>query len=146
MCCLFDVIPEPYTGQPRFFISHTWSRRLNNLLALLQSRFVEGKDDDVLLWLDIVAINQHPYEDKGCLLQADVASLASVVQATEQTLFCLDAQCVVLTRIWCLYEVSVCQMVAGLVWKVVWQVASTIATISPISTILTTLFSTFSCC
>eukprot|EP00798_Chlamydomonas_sp_ICE-L_P015437 gene15437-21524_t len=104
-CCLFDVIPETYTGQPRFFISHTWSRKLKDLLALLQSHFVEGKDDDTLLWLDIVAINQRPYEDKGCLLQDDVASLASVVQATEQTLFCLDEQCVVLTRIWCLYEV-----------------------------------------
>eukprot|EP00798_Chlamydomonas_sp_ICE-L_P026687 gene26687-4263_t len=103
--CLFDVIPETYTGLPRFFVSHTWSRRLKDLLALLLSRFVEKEDHDTLLWLDIVAINQHPYEDKGCLLQDDVASLASVVQATEQTLFCLDEQCVVLTRIWCLYEV-----------------------------------------
>eukprot|EP00798_Chlamydomonas_sp_ICE-L_P020038 gene20038-26753_t len=103
--CLFDVIPETYTGFPRFFVSHTWSRRLKDLLALLLSRFVEKEDHDTLLWLDIVAINQHPYGDKGCLLQDDVASLASVVQATEQTLFCLDEQCVVLTRIWCLYEV-----------------------------------------
>ena len=30
-----------------------------------------------------------------------------VVRATELTLFCLDDQCVVLTRIWCLYEVSI---------------------------------------
>eukprot|EP00798_Chlamydomonas_sp_ICE-L_P019508 gene19508-26178_t len=104
-CCLFDVIREAYTGHPRFFISHTWSRRLKDLLSLLRSHFVEGVDDDTLLWLDIVAINQHPYVDKGCLLQDDVASLASVVQATEQTLFCLDDQCVVLTRIWCLFEV-----------------------------------------
>eukprot|EP00798_Chlamydomonas_sp_ICE-L_P003940 gene3940-14017_t len=103
-CCLFDVIPETHTGRPRFFISHTWSVRLKDLLTLLQSHFLE--DDDTLLWLDIVAINQHPYEDKGCLLQDDVASLASVVQATEQTLLCLDEQCVVLTRIWCLYEVG----------------------------------------
>ena len=28
-----------------------------------------------------------------------------MIKATERTLFCLDSECVVLTRIWCLYEV-----------------------------------------
>ena len=111
-CCLYDVVPAASCpGQPQYFVSHTWSRKLSDLLQLLKDHFhvgsSPGSDDaaSVVLWLDIVAINQHPYEDKGCLLNDDVANLAKVVAATERTLFCLDAQCVVLTRIWCLYEV-----------------------------------------
>ena len=108
MCCLFDVFPEPSTGHPQYFVSHTWSRTLNNLLHQLKVHFKVGAPGDaaagVVLWLDIVAINQHPYEARGCLLNDDVANLARVVQATERTLFCLDPECVVLGRIWCVYE------------------------------------------
>ena len=110
-CCLYDVVPAAScSGRPQYFISHTWSRKLSDLLQLLRDHFHVGSSpsDDaagVVLWLDIVAINQHPYEDKGCLLNDDVANLAKVVAATERKLFCLDAECVVLTRIWCLYEV-----------------------------------------
>ena len=81
-CCLFDIIPLAYTGRPRFFISHTWSRKLGDLVQLLHQHFTS--DDgalagEVVLWLDIVAINQHPYESKGCLLNDDVANLARVI-------------------------------------------------------------------
>ena len=61
------------------------SRRLGDLLALLKSHFKVTASSDavasVLLWLDIVAINQHPYQDKGCLLNDDVANLAKVCVA-----------------------------------------------------------------
>ena len=60
---------------------------------------------DVVLWLDVVAINQHPYETKGSLLDDDVANLVKNIKATEKTLFCLDENCTSLTRIWCLFEV-----------------------------------------
>ena len=109
MCCLFDMVPPPSTGLPQFFVSHTWSRRLGDLLHMLKSHFkVEAPNDigaGVLLWLDVVAINQHPYKDRGALLNDDVANLAKVVRATEKTLFCLDECCTSLSRIWCLYEV-----------------------------------------
>ena len=109
-CCLYDVVPEPSCpGHPQYFVSHTWSRKMNDLLKLLKDHFhVDAPSDaaaGVVLWLDIVAINQHPYEAKGCLLNDDVANLAKVVGATERTLFILDAECVSLSRIWCLYEV-----------------------------------------
>lgn len=47
------------------------------------------------------AINQHPYEARGCLLNDDVANLAKCVAATQRTLFCLDNNCASLGRIWC---------------------------------------------
>lgn len=58
---------------------------------------------DRTLWPQ--AINQHPYEDRGVLKNDYVAALAHVVSATERTLFCLDMECVSLTRIWCMFEV-----------------------------------------
>lgn len=45
------------------------------------------------------------------MLNDDVANLAKVVTAAEKTLFCLDEDCVSLTRIWCLYELCVCRCV-----------------------------------
>ncbi len=95
------MVPESYTGKPVHFISHTWSRKVGDLLKMLHEHLA----DDGLVWIDIVAINQHPYENRGCLLLEDVASLGKVLAATEDTLFCLDADCVSLRRIWCLYEV-----------------------------------------
>ena len=108
-CCLFDVVPQHYTALPKYFVSHTWSRKYVDLMKLLKTHFAVKKSCDaaagVVLWLDIVAINQHPYEAKGCLLNDDVANLAKVVKATDKTLFCLDANCTSLSRIWCLFEV-----------------------------------------
>ena len=108
-CCLFDVVPTRHTARPQYFVSHTWSRKYVDLMQMLKTHFkVEVSVDaaaNVVLWLDIIAINQHPYVDKGCLLDDDVANLAEVVKATEQTLFCLDKDCTSLSRIWCLFEV-----------------------------------------
>jgi hypothetical protein len=59
-------------------VSHTWSRKLGDLLTLLEQQTGEDPTQGVHLWLDIVAINQTPYEDNGCLLNDDVANLAKV--------------------------------------------------------------------
>ena len=68
-CCLYDVAPEPSCpGRPQYFVSHTWSRKMSDLLQLLKDHFnVDAPSDaaaGVVLWLDIVAINQHPYEPR----------------------------------------------------------------------------------
>lgn len=76
------MVPRASVGVPRFFISHTWSRKFEDLLALLKGHFNVTSSADaaagVMVWLDIVAINQHPYEDSQCLLNQDVANLAKV--------------------------------------------------------------------
>ena len=111
-CCLFDVVPSRHTADPQYFVSHTWSRKYADLMTLLKTHFnVTGSTDaaaGVVLWLDIVALNQYPYEEAGaCLLDedADVDVVEKVVQATERTLLCLDPGCEALRRSWCLYEV-----------------------------------------
>ena len=39
-CCLHDVVPEPScTGHPQYFVSHTWSSKIGDLLQLLKSHF-----------------------------------------------------------------------------------------------------------
>ena len=115
-CCMWMTLPREQVGKPQYFISHTWSRRLCDLLTILTTHFgieytpgakTSGLDTgpSPLVWLDILAINQHPYLDPKALLLDDVAALADVIKATKQTLFCLDNKGVVLTRIWCLFEV-----------------------------------------
>lgn len=116
-CCYWDVIPKQHTGPPAFFISHTWSRQLRDLLTILTAHFGIEYDPEAaeepysdegsspLVWLDILAINQWPYVDAKGLLVDDVSNLANVIKATDKTLFCLDDKGVVLTRIWCLFEI-----------------------------------------
>ena len=108
-CCLFDLVPSLHTASPQYFVSHTWSRKYSDLMKLLKTHFNVTVSTDaaagMVLWLDIIAINQHPYTSKGVLLNADVANLAKVVKAVEKTLFGLDEECTSLTRIWCLFEV-----------------------------------------
>ena len=108
-CCLFDIIPLRHTARPQYFVSHTWSRKYSDLMQMLMDHFKVQDSTDVtagvVLWLDVVAISQHPYVDKGILLDEDVANLTKVVKATERTLFCLDKDCASLGRIWCLFEV-----------------------------------------
>eukprot|EP00798_Chlamydomonas_sp_ICE-L_P026142 gene26142-11862_t len=161
-CPLHSMVPAQHKGLPRFFVSHTWSGKVGDLLQLLllfaqqQARLearggdgvggeVEGRGRDgveagdgvhararvvgedggggedgrggeavvscdevttcMLIWLDIMAIPQHPYKDRGVLLNEDVSSLAKVVAATDRTVLCLDVKCIVLTRIWYLFEV-----------------------------------------
>lgn len=85
-CCLFDLVPrrctshgstggagstggsagstgstEAAAGPPQYFISHTWSRPLGELLSLLDTRFGgEGPDRGahVTVWLDILAVSE----------------------------------------------------------------------------------------
>ena len=107
-CCLHDVIPDGpgCSGHPQYFVSQAWSNKMSNLLQLLKTHFKVDSPSDaaagVVLWLDIVAVNQHPHAGKGCLPPDDVVKL---VRTTERTLLCLDTDCMALTRIWCLYEV-----------------------------------------
>ncbi|GFR41736.1 hypothetical protein Agub_g2489 [Astrephomene gubernaculifera] len=65
--------------------------------------------DQVFVWCDIFAINQHP----GQIQADDLSQLKDCVVASKQTLLCLDDQGMVLTRIWCLYEIWNTVLVGG---------------------------------
>ncbi|KAF5829666.1 hypothetical protein DUNSADRAFT_15666 [Dunaliella salina] len=79
-CCLHELIPPEFKGQPKFFISHTWSRRVAALVAALTSFFSTDDPCTIHIWLDVIAINQVPYATNKGLLQDDVSSLSKVWQ------------------------------------------------------------------
>lgn len=47
------------------------------------------------------AVNQHP----GVEQEADLSQLQDAISCASQTLLCLDEEGLVLSRIWCLYEI-----------------------------------------
>ena len=62
-CCLFDMVPSRSTARPQYFVSHTWSRKYVDLMRVLKDHFKVNDSSDaiagrVVLWLDIIAINQ----------------------------------------------------------------------------------------
>ena len=52
------------------------------------------------MWIDIVAVNQHPSEQQ----QDDLANLRTAIHMSKATLVVLDAGGAPLKRVWCLYE------------------------------------------
>ncbi|GFR47675.1 hypothetical protein Agub_g9420, partial [Astrephomene gubernaculifera] len=104
-------------GKPFYFISHAWSRPCMETFDMVCHHFKpeqqrmwrrrDGQalpplsDEEVFVWLDIFAINQHEITDET---DFDLAAVAEAVHDAECTLMVLDAEGTVLTRIWCLYE------------------------------------------
>ncbi|KAF5841070.1 hypothetical protein DUNSADRAFT_14469 [Dunaliella salina] len=97
-CRYVDIIEPGNVGPPQYFLSHTWSWRFQTLAEVVAQRLQQ--EQDAFVWLDICAINQNKYEDKGELQQDDISHLADVVRKTKSTLFCLDEEGKTLTRIW----------------------------------------------
>ncbi|GIM13817.1 hypothetical protein Vretimale_16879, partial [Volvox reticuliferus] len=100
-------------GRPFFFVSHTWVRPFGETLDMLEHHFQPEQQrlwrrrpdgqplpalaaDEVFLWVDIFAINQHAADDLAVLWEA--------VYDAEETLMVLDRHGLVFSRIWCLYE------------------------------------------
>eukprot|EP00200_Dunaliella_tertiolecta_P010405 CAMPEP_0202392136 /NCGR_PEP_ID=MMETSP1127-20130417/92210_1 /ASSEMBLY_ACC=CAM_ASM_000462 /TAXON_ID=3047 /ORGANISM="Dunaliella tertiolecta, Strain CCMP1320" /LENGTH=647 /DNA_ID=CAMNT_0048994619 /DNA_START=758 /DNA_END=2704 /DNA_ORIENTATION=- len=102
-CRYVDIIEPVNVGAPQYFLSHTWSMRFATLMEVVAQRL--RNEPDSFVWLDICAINQNKYEDKGELQADDVSHLSSVVRKAKSTLFCLDEKGKSLTRIWCLFEI-----------------------------------------
>ncbi len=60
-----DLLPSNCVSTPTFFASHVWSEPFLNLIDSLQY-YVEGmKEDEVFIWVDIFAVNQHGTEDQS---------------------------------------------------------------------------------
>lgn len=88
-----------------------------DLIDMLKKHFeqddqeaADGKalsDDQIYLWIDIFAIQQH----RGTEIQkkdqiSDLAGLKVVVKLAHQTLMVLDGKGQLLRRVWCLYEAA----------------------------------------
>mmetsp|Transcript_31220 Transcript_31220/g.69446 ORF Transcript_31220/g.69446 Transcript_31220/m.69446 type:complete len:482 (+) Transcript_31220:82-1527(+) len=109
-CCRYvDIIPQQHVGSARFFVSHCWAGLFHHLVLQLQqyldpsvSKAYQDKNA-IYVWIDIFAVNQHI--GRGSTQADDLANLQTVITRVERTLLILDSTGVVLTRIWCLYEI-----------------------------------------
>ncbi|KXZ49002.1 hypothetical protein GPECTOR_24g292 [Gonium pectorale] len=106
-------------GRRFFFASHCWSGVFVETLAMLGHHFQPAQQrqwrrdaatgrplpplapDQVYIWLDVFAINQHV---ESCQQAADMGALAGVIADCEEVLMVLDHTGSPLTRIWCLWE------------------------------------------
>lgn len=98
---------EPALGRQLVFLT-----LLHTTLPLPHPCPASCTPDQVYLWLDIFAVNQHPGDSQ----RNDLERLKEVVADAQQTLMVLDGQGMVLTRIWWVWQ-----------WRVdiVWGSAST---------------------
>uniref|UniRef100_A0A7S3QRP9 Uncharacterized protein n=1 Tax=Dunaliella tertiolecta TaxID=3047 RepID=A0A7S3QRP9_DUNTE len=77
-CRYVDIMEPENVGAPQYFLSHTWSLRFLTLMEIVGHRL--QNEPESFVWLDIFAINQNKYEDKGELQADDISHLASVVR------------------------------------------------------------------
>jgi WD40 repeat protein len=89
-------------GAPLAFVSHAFRNPLSLLLAALRDHFRDALPEDVYVWLDIFAINQH---NPGADLH-DGKTLACTIAAAHAVLVILDTHATPLTRLWCLFEID----------------------------------------
>lgn len=100
---LYALVPLPFRGRPRYFLSHAWA----NLISAADNVFrVTGTTEsfsnllqgDECVWIDIVCYNQHAVVDDRIAFDMEklIASIGTVVfPVTSTQLF---------DRTWCLWE------------------------------------------
>jgi hypothetical protein len=88
-------------GLPTYFVSHAWQSTVAKLFDTIEA-FLADAADDICVWLDFVAINQHPIAQN----KEDVDSFAACLKACSGgTLVVVDHEsCNPAKRGWCLFE------------------------------------------
>ena len=100
-CSVAHAAPSAF-APPLAFVSHAFRNPLSLLLAALREHFRDALPEDVHVWLDIFAINQHA---PGADLH-DGETLACTIAAAHAVLVVLDTHAMPLTRLWCLFEID----------------------------------------
>ncbi|GIL83783.1 hypothetical protein Vretifemale_12537 [Volvox reticuliferus] len=102
-------------GRRFYFVSHVWSRPFAETFEMLDHHFRPRmrlgehdepmpSEDEVFLWLDLFAVNQHNTRGQADNQDGDLLHLDEAVQDAVETLMVLDREGTPLTRIWCLFE------------------------------------------
>jgi tetratricopeptide (TPR) repeat protein len=90
-------------GLAKVFISHSWSGRFLDLIEALQEQFKDERD--VLIWLDVVSLNQH----EKIKMKVDwlTGTLRNWIKEFNRTVMVLApwSDPVPLTRGWCIWEI-----------------------------------------
>ena len=97
---------ERHTGESDFFLSHTWSYRFRDLVAIVEAferRLAPQKTQ--YYWFDIFVMNQHNEHDLSQRLLLE--NLRAAVSAPGRVLLALDSwrEPTPLARVWCLLEI-----------------------------------------
>lgn len=94
-CRYIDLLDRRQYSTANYFISHRWSNTLSYLVDTVSRHLSGAMPDEVFVWVDIFAINQHrPTED--------LKGLKTTIEVAEQVLVVMDPQALLLTRVWCL--------------------------------------------
>lgn len=103
-CRYVELLKAEDVGPATYFVSHRWGACFMEMVkSVLHYHHTHGSTrvsprETAFVWLDVFAVNQHDKED-------DLALMSDVVDAATQTLLCVDRECLVLQRLWCVYEV-----------------------------------------
>jgi len=104
-----ELIPEVYRGPAEVFISHAWSRPFSRIIdSLLRKRIYSRCNAKTFVWFDLFAIHQN----EGQKQNEDFNAIPEVIEKCDRTVLLLDQSSdhdipVMLTRIWCLYEMYI---------------------------------------
>ena len=103
-CALWFFVPPRFRVKPACFISHAWDGSLWDIRA---------PADAPSLWLDTLAINQHPVtspdgEGGAAAAFVDVARIGAAVETIGRTVIICPGDHPVMPfgRSWCLYEIA----------------------------------------
>ena len=103
-CALWFFVPPRFRRKPACFISHAWDGSLWDIRA---------PPDAPSLWLDTLAINQHPVtspdgEGGAAAAFVDVARIGAAVETIGRTVIICPGDHPVMPfgRSWCLYEIA----------------------------------------
>ena len=98
--------PQPWAGESSYFLSHTWSYRFTDLLAIIETFEEQTKPEQTLFyWVDIFVMNQHSDDDLS--QHSLLHNLVDSIKGPGRVLLAMDSwrEPLPLTRVWCLLEV-----------------------------------------
>ena len=90
-----DLIPKDCVSLPTYFASHVWIAPFLDIVESLREHIGDNARDDVFVWIDIFAVNQH--RDSGTQ-ESDLKGLNTAVEKSRKTIVCIDANAKLLTR------------------------------------------------
>lgn len=103
-CALWYFVPERFRAPPAVFISHAWSGSAWDIRPPATA---------ATMWLDVLAVNQHPATDLGehstaGLAYTDVPRIGKAVAGIARTCVVVpgDRPLLPFSRSWCLYEIA----------------------------------------
>ncbi|KAG2427091.1 hypothetical protein HXX76_012602 [Chlamydomonas incerta] len=100
----------PAFGPTTYFLSHAWSYKFSELVALAEAHYAAQPDTDggkafapIFYWVDILAVSQH---FTGDFKEHPDSDFPGVIRASRAVLFTMHPwRCPVApTRVWCLFE------------------------------------------